>query len=58
MSAPDSDVPHYLGAGPGHSVVLVSGTTEALMMAAAGRRAALAELSGPGPDVLRSRLED
>jgi hypothetical protein len=28
------------------------------MMAAAGRRAALAELSGPGPDVLRSRLED
>lgn len=39
------------GSGP-----VVSGTSEALVMALTGRRAARAELAGPGARVLRSRL--
>jgi uncharacterized protein (TIGR03083 family) len=35
----------------------VAGTGEALLMAIAGRGAALADLSGPGVDVLAARLE-
>ena len=34
----------------------LSGTGEALLMAIAGRHAALADLTGPGVETLRSRL--
>ena len=38
------------------SGAVVSGPSEALAMAVAGREAALVDLAGPGADVLRSRL--
>ena len=45
------DLDRTLGEGP-----LVEGTLEAMMMAAGGRREALAELTGPGVAVLAQRI--
>ncbi|MBO0702112.1 MAG: hypothetical protein J2P38_04215, partial [Candidatus Dormibacteraeota bacterium] len=45
-----TDGPFVTGAGP-----LVSGTTLALTMAMAGRRAYCDDLTGPGASVLRAR---
>jgi uncharacterized protein (TIGR03083 family) len=49
LAATDTDF--ELGAGP-----LVQGPIEALMLAIAGRPAALAELDGPGRDLLAKRM--
>lgn len=46
-----TDVPFRHGTGP-----LVTGPAEAVAMALSGRSAALADLAGPGTDVLRSRV--
>jgi hypothetical protein len=46
-----TDVSFRHGTGP-----LVTGTAEAVAMALCGRAAALADLSGPGTHVLRSRV--
>ncbi|BAW08712.1 maleylpyruvate isomerase family mycothiol-dependent enzyme [Nocardia seriolae] len=45
-----TDVPWEHGRGP-----LVTGTAEAVIMAIAGRASALADLTGPGVDLLRDR---
>jgi hypothetical protein len=45
-----TDVPWQHGSGP-----RVAGSLEALTMAVTGRTAALADLDGPGVDILRAR---
>ena len=48
-----TDIDWLNGDGP-----IVEGTAEALLMAIAGRPAAIADLTGPGVDVLASRFEE
>lgn len=51
IDLPDGSGPVVLGAGPS-----VEGPAEAIILALTGRRVALADLSGPGVDLLAARL--